>query len=568
MLLLYAAMFLVVRGYYTDHLPHYDSVGSYAHIFEVVNELHRHGLYVVWVHANKSSMSWLQPAYALALNWLPIKAPEMLVSLNVVLLLIAQTAIVIYGRTVGFSPQRQVVAALLLLLPGAFYPWDGGIQDFRRDIQLVLLTLALLFLALAYVLAPNWKRAVALGVLVGLAQWSRDNAATIVAIVAVPPLVLALVRARQLGGLWGLMRLAAVPLLVFILVVIPYFAVTTEMTLERYSLSVWGIGEDRLASLAAFWNMPASVLLGGDPRLGGRPEVAAVTLALVIGAVATLALLWRAGAILIQPRRLSDPSSAILLASGSWVVLGVLLYTTLLLGYGPRWHAMPFLPMSVGLIALLICLLGAVVTHPGASPSLGKLAVAAGCAALLLSAPLRMFLSQPRPVGNDEVANVRAASLDIAEHAQGRPVAFLWADGFGRHHARYYIAQADRPSLLEFELIARGQQDFIDLDQPLRPGDQPAELRARLDRTVRGWADFVLVSEDTAAYENSQSILWPYQLGKPVVEGLLADPRMQPVAQYRLMGRPFVLLENLARRTSALEPLPTNGQAVPVRGPL
>src|SRR3712207_7280226 len=48
----------------------------------------------------------------------------------------------------------------------------------RRDAQLILLALAVLFLSLAYVTRPTTVRGAALGLVVGLAQWSRDRKST------------------------------------------------------------------------------------------------------------------------------------------------------------------------------------------------------------------------------------------------------------------------------------------------------------------------------------------------------------------------------------------------------
>jgi len=108
-----------------------------------------------------------------------------------VLLLLAQAAIVTYCRTFSFGTVRQILAALLPVIPGAMYAWDGGIADLRRDAQLVILLTGCLFLSLAYVAAPSWKRGVALGLLFGLTQWSRDNAAAMMAIIALPGIVFA-----------------------------------------------------------------------------------------------------------------------------------------------------------------------------------------------------------------------------------------------------------------------------------------------------------------------------------------------------------------------------------------
>ena len=159
---------------------------------------------------------------------------------------------------------------------------------------------------------------------------------------------------------------------------------------------------------------------------------------------------------------------------------------------------------------------------------------------------------------------LRAATFEIAERAAGRPVAFLAYDTLSRHHARYYTAQADRPPIAEFERVATANGDPIDLDQPLRAGDQPHELHSALDRALRRWADFALVYADTARYADPREPLWPYQVGRPVVDGLLADPAWKPVARFTLRERELVLLENttvqlardraVARRAEAGQP--------------
>src|SRR5207344_3293135 len=116
-----------------------------------------------------------------------------------------------------------------------------------------------------------------------------------------------------------------------------YYAVTLPSTIERYTTSVWGIGESRVDSLLAFWNMPFNVLLGGDSRISGRVRTALVTLALLVLAVATTYLLERVSIVRFRPADLRQPPHRLLLASGAWVVAAVFLYNTVLLGYGARW---------------------------------------------------------------------------------------------------------------------------------------------------------------------------------------------------------------------------------------
>lgn len=545
---LYVLTFVVVRRHYGLFLPHYDSIGAFAHLFDIVNEVQAGRLASVVASGVFSGTTWLQPAYAVALSWAPIKAPEWLVSLNFVLLLVAQAAIVTYGRTVGYSRLRQFALALLPVVPGSLFTWDGGFQDLRRDGQLVILGMAILFLSLAYVARPSWQRGLALGLVVGLAQWSRDNAAAVIAIVGLPALALAAASARAQGGLPALARLAALPLAAFLAVAAPYYAFSLPATLQRYAMTVWGVGEGRVESLLAFWDMPYSTLFGGDFRFSGRFRTAIATAGLLGGALLGLWWLGRQGILRFRPAALRERGARWLIMSGLWVIVAVLLYNTLLLGYGARWHAVPFIPMTIGQVAVLAGLLGAVGRADGARQRDLRLAVAAGTAALLVSAPLRMVLNEQKPLGADGVAAVRDASLEIARIADGRTVAFLSVDRLSRHHAHFYLAQAGLPPIRDFESASGAHGDFIDFEQPIRVNDDPAELRRRLDRTLRNWADFVLIVEDPSRYGDAREVLWPYLLGQPVVAGLLADPAWQPVARFELVERPHVLLKNNGAR--------------------
>ena len=255
----------------------------------------------------------------------------------------------------------------------------------------------------------------------------------------------------------------------------------------------------------------------------------------------------------IERERLRAPAYALLLASGAWVVAAVFFYNTLLLGYGARWHGVPFLPILVGIVAMIVGLTGAVRREPGGDARIGPLVVGAGCAVLLLSAPLRMMMNQPKADGVDGINALRAAVRETADLAGGRPVAFLAYDTLSRHHVRYYAALDDAPGVVEFELIASANNDSIDLDQPIRSGDDVRTLQRRLDDALRRWADFALVYTDTARYADPREPLWPYQVGRPVVDRLLADPTWKPVGHFTLRERELVLLENTADRPAQIE---------------
>src|SRR5262249_39263989 len=142
------------------------------------------------------------------------------------------------------------------------------------------------------------------------------------------------------------------PLGVFLLLALPYYYMTFETTLYRYTHLVWGPGEDRLASLAQFWTSPYDVLYGGTTMFNGHPGVAEATqqillygLALVLVCLVTRIVLPDLGVVLKRRSRL-------LLGAGCFIVVAVILYNTVGLGYGAQYHGVPFFPVLVGMTAI------------------------------------------------------------------------------------------------------------------------------------------------------------------------------------------------------------------------
>ena len=64
-----------------------------------------------------------------------------------------------------------------------------------------------------------------------------------------------------------------------------------------------------------------------------------------------------------MPAALLARRSIVLTSAGAFVVVGVIVYNTLGLGYGAQYHGMPFVPIAVGLVALAAGLSDAV--RPG-----------------------------------------------------------------------------------------------------------------------------------------------------------------------------------------------------------
>ncbi|MCC6179028.1 MAG: hypothetical protein IT305_27275 [Chloroflexi bacterium] len=541
----YLVTFFIVREYYRIHLPHYDSIGHYGQAFGLINQMEAGQVGAALHEASQTSIGWLQPFYVIVLAWLPIRAPEYLVSLNYVLLIVAQLAIVTFARTFGYGPRRTLLLMLLPFVPGAMYAWDGGMEDLRRDAQYVILLIACLFASLAYVCQPSTRRAIGLGLLAGLTQWSRDNALAILAIVVMPAAVVAISTAVKTRHLSSLLKLAWLPLATFVLVVAPYFWFTLPSTIARYRTEVWGPGEDRLASLAVFWTSPADVLFGGTTRFNGKPDVAFGTSVLLLGGLAVLAIALGCRYLRVEPRRLLRRDGRLLLAAGSWIVMGVIAYNSLLLGYGAQYHGMPYVPTSVGIIALFAGL-GTALVRGSRTVSTGALGVllAVGMLGLLSADVYRIQAARFSPAGAAEVEQARAAALSIADTAKGRPVALLWIHGYGRYHVNFYLSEGGRSPLALFDSVDRVQAARISLERPWFKEEPEDAWRGRLLDALQKYAAIILVAEDPNRYADPTIAQALMQLGKPVVANMLADPQFRPIGRYEIGGVRFVLLEN------------------------
>ena len=543
-----AAMSVVVDRHYQTHLPHFDSIGSYTLSWQIANRLAdpERGLWGT-VRTTMPPTTWLIPLWGLLTAWAP-RSPVVPTLLNVACLLIAQGCILAWARVHGLSDRRSVVLAFLPLAPGMLTNWDGGVQDLRRDPQLALLAVALVFLSLAYVRRPTVASGLALGLVVGLGQWSRDNAAALLLLAALPAVAVAAARARH-EGVGRLLGLAWWPLLVAAPMVGAYYWINYDLILDRYTTTVWGVGEDRLGSLLAWWASPWHVLMGADPRYGGgAPVNGLLTLGLLGGLGAVLGTLVKVG--WVEWRR--DRASLILLASGVWLIVAVVLYSTLLLGYGPQWNAAPFLPIAAGWAVALAGLLGLVRRRGPAHR--GNLLAATIAAAIVVVALLRMELGQPDAQGAAEVAAVRQLALALSDAAgpggagPGGAVAVLSID-LSKHHLAYYLAQAGRPPLTDatFRVLARDEAAFlrIDLERLARPGEDGAETARLLDAALRQHATAVLVATQPGYYSlpadtRPADRFWFRLWGQGMVDGLRAD--WQERGRFTVGGQEYAVL--------------------------
>jgi hypothetical protein len=262
--------------------------------------------------------------------------------------------------------------------------------------------------------------------------------------------------------------------------------------------------------------------------------------------IALVAIGYRHGRVRLCLAKVFEPPYLTLIIAGATVSIGMVLFNALVVGIGAARNAMPYLPVTAPTVVMLAGFIGVISRSKTMSSSTAAMLSQAICGSVVMLAVLRMDLYDAPAIGEEDVASVQELSLTLGRRASGRPLAFLWTEDFSRHHADYYLTRAGYPKIVDFAIISTMHGQAIDLDQPLRPGNRPEELRARLDRAIREEAHFVIVNLDVREYEESETTrLWPYLIGRPVVERLLTDDSFPVVGKFTVGGRQFVLLENL-----------------------
>jgi hypothetical protein len=530
-----------VRDYYLVHLPHFDSIGAYLYAFNVMNVTEARGLRAGIALAANSNLGWLTPFYALPFSWTSYRAPAALITLNFVLMALTQLAMLDWCRLNGYSRRHQLVILLLPFLFGSFYTWDGGLQDWRRDAQLNVLLIGDFFLSLAYVQRPTVWRGLALGAMIALTQLSRDNALTMVALVVFPAIVLAIVGAwRAAGGHPGraglaLFRLAWLPIGLFVLLTLPYYVMTWEATLFRYTYMVWGPGEDRLRSLMQFWTSPYDVLFGGTTMFNGKAGVAAITRVMLLVGLAMLAALLVTRVVYLSSGMFTRQRSRLLLASGGFVVVAVILYNTVGLGYGAQYHGVPFFPVMVGMTAIFAALTDLIRVSPSCCrQTLAHAALGLMIVALIPTNGLRIWANEFDNVGRDAVEGSREAALKINEAAGGRPVAVFYFDRFSTYHINYFLAQMRRSTIAVPEKI----------DGPLRNGETPEQWFTRMRQSTGENAGVVVVNTVPGRYSQAAAEPGLLRDGAAFIQSLLDDPQYEVIYRFQIAQDEFAILNN------------------------
>ena len=535
-----------VAAFYARLLPHYDSIGSYIMMFDVMNAYDAAGFAKAAALASGFFLSLLQSGFALlAAPLSPPRSPAVVQLYNTLCLAAFMLSLYSAARSLGAPRWNAYLASLLPLLPDVFSDWWGGLSDLQRDPAFVSLLGATFFVWFSFVWRPSRRKALAAGLLAALTLASRDTAPFIVA-GAMGPIVLASAVFLWKRGMLRELRWGAWGLLLFGALAAPALYLALIPTLQRrLSAFHYGMGASPAESFAAHWAKPFQIMFGR-----GADTLTLTLVGLAVLLVLVAALRWRR-LVSVDARRLSDARLIAAVAGGVWVAVCIYLIVCVLVGLQALNYSetkFPFYPT----LLLFISMLFAAVTSLRTAPGLTR--VAAGAAALgvaaavlgLNAARLDFRLNERLSPEPHYVALGKRLADFFAAQGDSVVIAFIWHDTISFDTLRFYLAEKRVASPPRKFLYTAGGAS-LDFAIGSTGGLAPEVLLAAIRDQVRRHADFVVVNAGADAYSKPGHHMFIFREGKPVVDSFLHDGKFRVEMEYELWGQQIRVLRNLYR---------------------
>lgn len=532
-LLLYLISFLFVRNYYTSGLPYYDSVGSYVNMFSIANTTRQTGILSGILAARYYSLSWLQSFFAvLTANLLP-NAPEWMISLNFLTLIVAQWAIFRYVQNIGLGNKKAYLLSFLPLLPGVAFGWVGGVIDMRRDSTLLTLLIASFFHFFDYMRKPQLMKGMTVGIILGLAQWSRGNALPYIFCIIGPMMMIYALKDIQKKRKLQFIRRIALPILVSILISLPFYFISWRAIYDKYVFGSWGIGADRLSAIITFLRFLPVMILGPEP------SVLWVNTLFLLVILSFILFLLKKKIILIAKHWYEESDAKDLLACGILAYLLVLIFNAIILGVGG--YIFPNFPALVGIFAVVIYLVGGlqISKNENIKHTLIPLGLTSWTLIIILLNALRMYISMP-PEQKVLLQHTKKAAADLGPILGGKLVSYIWLDHVNVHDLNFYITKNGGTPIN----AGSGLNKEADTEMPANPQKTIQTQRTDYAKGIRS-REYIVALEDTKSYENPYGFFFILMYGKPVVEEILKDPNLKKVYSFSDGSNSYVVLQNL-----------------------
>jgi hypothetical protein len=563
LLIFHALGVWLVADYYSDHIAHYDSVGTYIQAFQVVTIEQSEGYSAALQAAfAQPPLSITQSAFEGILSPILDLTPESIQLYNTLTLGVGMFGVMVFFCAARMPLAGVGLALALIFVPDLLYWWDLGVFDFRRDAGMYGLLTGALFLGAAYFTTPLptlraraiWG--VAFGVVAGLTMISRDSAPIYLAGVVLAPLGLLwlyVLVARKAGpqldrSAWALLGFAPFGLVFFM---------RLDAVLERVTNPMIMYGVDSAGEISLTNNLSRlSDALAGQFAypFNTQPQLGLWVVLATCAALAALAIVAALRARASAPTE-TPPENGVrlvfIVAAGVWIPIFVHLFLSVIVRWGdnlgPIAGIAPYMPAMIGVTALFAGVM--LVSHSAFTTRTGQVVALTLTAFVVAAMPMRALSRQPDYGPHSFGFHQSMASLTGADGNAARVAEMAQATESLRVPALQFIALqrgTPAPQRLTFTSEKFGLLDFAAANPP-EEADRAAVL-ASMDRAIRCDADYILLDGNPAVYAQSNNPLLLFTHGRPLVEALLRDLEAQPSERIPQTETTFaLLLDNRAR---------------------
>ena len=547
-----------VQHYYSQNIPHYDSIGTLTVAYRILGAFKSGGYYSVLdflsQHRGFVNLSPTQAGFAAIFAPILSPEPESIQLYNSLAVFAAIAGMVIFARSIGASSLGASAFSMLFFMPDGLWWWDFGLLDYRRDAGMLGGLTGNVFLLLSLYLGV-WRSermrltvALATGAVFGLTLLSRDSAITyVVGLLGIPVFALVVIHSRLEG--WGdaLRRFAAICVGAAPFVLLWLWMFPGIVGRLRDPLIAYGAGGGALASFKACLLSMVHLLAGGyHAWLANWWGYAALSIAGAGGATVLIARSWIARPEDLPMRR--SNAALVLVAMSVWIFAWVLGFLALYVGWRADQtfaaHAPPLLPGLIGFYVLaaivpMIFSLRAIALNTAA-----LLAVPVTAMLLAQSSVSAKMRSTPPEVieANERVARIAEKGPDGVKFAE------LWFRVVRVPFLGYRAAQEGHPVPDRISFVRDGKGYDTRIAAPADPA-VASELVRAIDRAVRCTSTLVIVTSNLNAYEVRDSPLLLWRWGRPMVERLLQDLSDRVLATILVPHEnPILILDNRDRR--------------------
>ena len=525
--ILYFISFFMVKFYYEQGLPYYDSVGSYWNMFSVMNTTRDIGIIEGIRLASEYSLSWLQSFFAVFVSFILPKTPQALILLNFICLGIAQISIYRFIRIVGYAKEKAITLAFLPLLPGALWSWYGGYIDMRRDASFVSLLTATFFSFAVCLYKPTVKRGIAAGMLIGLTQWSRGNAAPYLVIILISVLAGYLYSFPNIKKKSIVKSLLITVISSFVLL-LPYYAFNIREIFTKYLYGSWALGENRIRSLGYVVSSFPMLLLGTS-----KAAAKISTYFFIAFIVISIVVVSDKKIFLDKIRHETKP----LVLAGFIIILATIFFNGVVLGFNRFAGPIPNYPILVGVYAVSIAVFVNLKIKKLNSQNITKVSILFIISIVFLNA-LRIRQANPQ-TDPAKVIIVKKVADDLANTLSGRWISYIWIDHINVHDLNFYLTQKGYRPIRASSGLAMG----ADIEMPFDPNRSIEKQREDFVYAIRT-RPFIVVTDYLSGYEDKNSQFFIFRFGRPVIEGIINDPKLKKIYSYDDGNRNYILLEN------------------------